>query len=70
MVFVFVLSVFVFVLSSGVRMVTVFILSSFPRVFFPIFPKFVLSSCPSLYMCVPCSIQMHMYMNKTKDQNL
>ena len=38
MVFVFVLSVFAFVLSSGVRMFTVFILSSFPRVFFfPIF---------------------------------
>ena len=34
MVFVFVLSVFVFVLSRGVRMVTVFILSSFPREFF------------------------------------
>ena len=50
MVFVFVLSVFVFVLSRGVRMVTVFILSSFPREFFSdFFPKFVLSSCPSLY---------------------
>ena len=59
--FVFVLSVFVFVLSSGVRMFTVFHSKQFLPVIFvrKIFPKFVLSRCPSLYIHIRLLRSLH-----------